>query len=502
MEMMAGRAGERMRRVRVLIRAGLGRLPIRVRLTAWYVLLLGVILTALGAFLSLRLRADLVAGVDATLDTQAEQIVFGLKDPDETEFRDISRLALAGPAGRGSAAQLLSPRGEVLETAREPVAAQPMLPPSRLAAVLRSGQPVRATVQLGPEREPFRVLAVPRTGHGGPTVVVVAASLVSVEDSLERLQLLLLLAVPGALALAGGGGWLLARRALLPVARMTSQAAEIGSERLHDRVTVPAAADELALLGRTLNAMLDRIERGVTQQRRLIDDASHELRTPLAILRAELDVGLRDERLGPHAIEVLGSATEEVARMSRLVDDLLTLAHADEGGLQLQPAPVRPAEVAASVVAKLRPMAQTKRITLSLEGDSPPVQADRSRLAQVLTNLVDNAVKYTAPGGAVRVRVWSDADSVGVSAHDTGPGIAPEALLRVFDRFFRVDTARSRGLGGSGLGLAICKEIAQAHGGRIWVESEPGVGSTFTLTLPRRPGSGSAAPRQDQASTR
>lgn len=491
-----------MRRVRVLIRAGLGRLPIRVRLTAWYVLLLGVILTALGAFLLLRLQADLVAGVDASLDTQAAQIVLGLQNPDEAEFRDISKLALVGLAERGSAAQLLSPRGEVLDSAREPVAAQPMLPPDRLTAVLGSGQPVRATVRLGPKREPFRVLAVRRTGRGGPSVVVVASPLSSVEDSVERLQLLLLLAVPGALALAGGGGWLLARRALLPVARMTSQAEAIGSERLHDRVTVPSAADELALLGRTLNAMLDRIERGVAQQRRLIDDASHELRTPLAILRAELDVGLRDERLGPHAIEVLGSATEEVARMSRLVDDLLTLAHADEGRLQLQPAPVRPAEVAASVVAKLRPMAQTKRITLSLEGDSPPVQADRSRLAQVLTNLVDNAVKYTAPGGAVRMRVWSDADSVGVSAHDTGPGIAPEALPRVFDRFFRVDTARSRGLGGSGLGLAICKEIAQAHGGRIWVESEPGVGSTFTLTLPRRRGSSSAAPRKDQASTR
>jgi heavy metal sensor kinase len=470
--------------MRPLVR--LARPPVRVRLTAWYVLLLGLILVALGAFLLLRLRADLVAEVDASLDTRAAQVALGLDGPGDGEFQDAGRVALAGLPRRDSAAQLCSARGDVLETVGEPVIRRPILPAARVAAVLRSGRPARTMVRLGGEDELFRVLAVPRTGGGSPSVVVVASSLAGVDESIDRLQLLLLLAIPGALALAGGGGWLLARKALLPVARMTRQAGAIGTEWLHDRITVPSAADELAQLARTLNAMLERIEGGVSEQRRLVADASHELRTPLAIIRAELDVGLRDAHLPPQATEVLQSATEEVARMSQVVDDLLTLAHADEGRLQLQPTPVRLAEVAASVVAKLRAAAETKLITLSLEGDSPPVEADQPSLTRVLTNLVDNAVKYTGPGGAVGVRVWSDAGSVGVSVHDNGVGISVEALPHVFDRFFRVDAARSRAQGGSGLGLAICKEIAQAHGGRIWAESEAGVGSTFTLTLPRR----------------
>jgi two-component system, OmpR family, sensor kinase len=470
----------------VRVRTPLGHLPIRVRLIAWYVVLLAAILVALSAFLLLRLRADLVAGVDGSLDARVAQITLGLQGPGDGEFRDVSNAALAGLPRRESAAQLLSRTGKVLEDSGDVVSGQPMIDLGRVRR-MRPGQQLHATFRLGPEHEKFRVLAVGLNRPQGAAVLAVGSSLEDVDESIDRLQLLLLIAIPGALALAGGGGWLLARKALLPVARITSQAGAIGGDRLHDRVTVPPAADELARLAETLNAMLDRIERSVVEQRRLVADASHELRTPLAIMRAELEVGLRGADLPPEAVEVLESSSEEVGRMSRIVDDLLVLAHADEGRLQLAREPLDLGELARTVTGKLRPLAEAKRIELSSEGGAGDVAADRARIAQVVANLLDNAVKYTEPGGVVRVAVWEEGHEGLLSVADTGPGIAPAVLPRVFDRFFRFDAARSRAQGGSGLGLAICKEIVEAHGGRIWAESRPDAGSSFTFALPRHP---------------
>ncbi len=466
--------------------ARLVRLPIRLRLTAWYLALLGLTLVALSGFLLLRLHADLVAGVDGSLDARAAEIILSLHDSGDGEFRPAGSAALAGLPRRASAAQLLSPDGRVLASAGDVIAVRPLLGSDRLKA-MRPGQQVRASDRLVPEHERFRVLATAFDSARGREILVVASSLEGVEESVERLQLLLLIAVPGALALVGGGGWLLAGKALLPVARMTRQAGAIGSDHLDERVSVPAARDELALLAATLNTMLGRIERSVTEQRRFLADASHELRTPLAILRAELEVGLRDADRSNGSAEVLASSLEEVERMSGVVEGLLTLARADEGRLELLPESVHLGEVACAVVAKLRPIAEAKRISLTLEGEGPEVVADRARIVQVVTNLLDNAVSYTAPGGTIQVRVWAAVDEAGLSVRDTGPGIAPAALPRVFDRFFRADTDRSRTGGGSGLGLAICKELVEAHGGRIGAESELGVGSTFAVLLPLQP---------------
>jgi heavy metal sensor kinase len=459
----------------------LARLPVRARLTAWYVLLLAVILAALGSFLLLRLRADLVAEVDNTLDSQAAGI---LADSDGLE-----PLPAAGVAGlpRGqTVAQLLSPTGRVRARAGAAAPAGSLLTPAMLRQAL-AGQQVRTEVRSGPNRARYRVLGLRQAGRGTPTVLVVASPLADVDRSVERLRLLLLVAGPMALVLAGGGGWLLARAALRPVGRMTEQAEAIGADRLHDRVSVPDAADELTRLARTLNGMLDRIERGVAEQRRFVADASHELRTPLAVMRAELEVALRGDDPAADASEVLGSAAEEVTRMSKIVDDLLTLAHRDENSLELLLTPVDLGGIAAEVAGQLRPLAEAGGLQLVVEAPSVPVMADQARITQVVTNLVDNAVKYTGDGGTVRVRVWQQDGGGGLTVADTGPGIGPEDLPKVFDRFFRLDAARTRARGGSGLGLAICKELVEAHGGRIWADSVPGAGSTFTLTLPAQP---------------
>jgi heavy metal sensor kinase len=318
-------------------------------------------------------------------------------------------------------------------------------------------------------------------------VLVVAESLRHVEESVHQVLLLLLLAGPAALAATALGGWWLARKALLPVGRMTSQAEEIGIDRLHDRIALPRARDEIRRLAVTLNAMLDRLERGVEEKRRMVADASHELRTPLAAMRAELDVSLMGDDLPPAGREVLESTREEVDRMSRIVDNLLTLARVDEGRLELLTTRVDLDEAADAAARPLRRLATAKKVQLTLNGRRCEAQADPQRLNQALTNFIENAIKFTQAGGEVSVTAWRRNGEVGVTVTDNGPGIPPEARTHIFDRFYRADLARTREGSGSGLGLAICREIAEAHGGRVWVDSEEGKGSAFSLALPVEP---------------
>src|SRR3989442_5325245 len=230
--------------------------------------------------------------------------------------------------------------------------------------------------------------------------------------------------------------------------------------------------------------MLDRLEEGVAAKHRLVADASHELRTPLAVMRSELDVSLRSDHLSAEAREVLESTEEEVERMTRIVENLLMLARIDDGRLPLLPARTDLGDVTFAVAEDLRPLAEAKGVRMEVEDGGAPVTADRDRLYQAVANLVDNAVKYTEPGGKVRVEAWRNRREAGVTVTDTRPGIPREVLPRVFDRFFRGDGARSMSNEGSGLGLAICQEIVRAHGGRVWAESEPGLGSSFSLALP------------------
>jgi signal transduction histidine kinase len=305
-----------------------------------------------------------------------------------------------------------------------------------------------------------------------------------VDRSVHRVLVLLLIAGPAALLATAGGGWWLARRALRPIERLRAHAQEIGGDRLDERLAVPPAGDEVARLAATLNTMLARIQSGVEEQHRLVADASHELRSPLAAMRSELDVSLRADELTPAARRVLESTREEVDRMSRTVDDLLTLSSADDGRLVLLLEPVDLRQVAAATVPAMASRARSRGIEISIEGDAAFGAGDAERLRQALGNLVDNAIKYSPPGATVQVRTWSTAGEVGVSVEDDGPGIPIALHERVFDRFFRADVARGRGTGGSGIGLSIVRAVAKAHAGRAWVELRPGGGSTFSVAIP------------------
>jgi heavy metal sensor kinase len=416
-------------------------------------------------------------------------------NPGQPSIEDLVR-ELFGASPFERFLQLLDPGGHPL--AMSPNVAGRRLRPSEEALTNATlGLPTYETVDLG-ERHPVRLLTYP-VMEGGRVVqlVRVAISLEGVNTALRNFLLAAAALLPVGTLLAGTGGYLLARRALRPVDQMIQAARRIEAANLSERVADPGADDELGRLARTLNEMLDRLEGAFGEVRRFTADASHELRTPLTILKGEVEVALRAARDPAEYRKVLESSLEEVNRMARMVENLLTLSRADAGQLTLDRKPVDLGLVLARVVARGRGLGEPRGVAVSLaEGPPATVLADAERLEQAFFNLVDNGVKYTPAGGRVAV-CWRlapaqaadggrrpAADLVAVEVRDTGIGIGAADRDLVFGRFYRADRARSRAEGGSGLGLAIVKSILEAHGGSVAVESSLGHGSTFTITLP------------------
>jgi signal transduction histidine kinase len=336
---------------------------------------------------------------------------------------------------------------------------------------------------LGSDAQQFR-LALRRTRFQGTDRVVVAGqSLQPVERSIRRVAVLLLLACPAALLATAIGGWALARRSLRPVAQMATTAEAIGVDRLSDRLQEPRSRDELAHLASTLNTMLDRVQDGVEEQRRLVADASHELRTPLAAMRSEIDVSLRADDLPPAARDVLASSREEVDGMSRTVDDLLTLAAVDGAALDLRTERVDLAGAAGAVIEGLASLAGRRGVAVEQRGGRVAVLADPLRLAQAVRNVVENAIEFSPEGGTVVVTTSASGRTGLLTVEDAGPGIPAELRARVFERFFRVDASRARATGGSGLGLAISREVVEAQQGRVRAECRA-VGAALVIELP------------------
>jgi heavy metal sensor kinase len=469
-------------------------LPLRWRLTAWYAGMLTAIVVLLGVFLVHQLRAALVDSLDAELAAGAAAVAAAVLDDADDPFvargldgddhEDFDAAAQATLPSASGVVQLVDRQGTVLAQYGQ-VVRQRAVVPAALREQALAGSPVRLTAPVEAGGAPYRLRVSALPGPDGG-VLVIALNLQRVDDDVRQLLLLLSLAGPAALAATVLAGYAMARKALRPVERMTRDAQDIDSERLSERVAVPATRDEIGLLAVTLNAMLDRIESEVERQRQLVADASHELRTPLAVMRTELDVSLRADDLPPAAQDVLLSTREEVDRMRTTVDNLLTLAAADEGRIELLTLGVSAAEVVEGATRPLQALAAARALRLEATGEPWVAQADPHRLRMVVTNFVTNAIAHSPRGGVVEVSTWAGADEVGITVTDSGPGVPADERERLFDRFYRLDSARGRGAGGSGsgLGLAICREVAAAHGGRVWVDSAPGGGSAFSIALP------------------
>jgi heavy metal sensor kinase len=327
--------------------------------------------------------------------------------------------------------------------------------------------------------------------RAGPRVVriLAGASTAGVQLVPQRLLGVMLLTAPLIVTASVLIGYYLVERTLRPLDVIVDDMEAITDGRsLHRRLAEPKATDELARLAATLNAMLARLERSFVSLRRFTADASHELKTPLTVLRSGIERALTHPRTAPEIMEVLDETLAEVNRMAELVDSLLTLARADEGRAPLHFEATDLRELMGELAETAGILGEQAGVEVGVAVLERPlvVQVDKSRIRQLLMNLLTNAIKYTPTGGKVSIDCALAEGSVAFAVHDTGIGIAPGDLPHIFDRFWRADPARSRTgqRPGVGLGLAICKWIAEAHGGTITVQSRPARGTTFTVTIP------------------
>jgi len=437
------------------------RLPIRVRLTLAFAVVMAVVLTAMGLFVYLRVGGALLSSVDQALRSQAGEAVGRAHESGSLVDNDAT--------GGTTLAELLDRSGAVVRS--DP----PHLPKLTARPVAAGG--AFGNVSLSRPAGDWRFFALPV--RGGRATVVVARSLEPREEALARLLRELLIAAPLALLLASLAGYGIASGALRPVEMMRRRAAVV-SAPVPDRLPVPAARDELSRLATTLNEMLARLEAAFDHERRFVADASHELRTPLALLRAELDLALRRPRSVAELEAALRSAAAETERLSRLTEELLLIARSDQGSLPLAPTPTNVTPLFDTVARRFESRAEAEGRAIRVASCDARVDVDVLRVEQALSNLVDNALVYGE--GTIDLYAVPRDDMLELHVADSGAGFPPSFVPRAFDRFSRADEAR--GYGGSGLGLSIVALIAGAHGGNAGIAHAGPGGADVWLTVP------------------
>ncbi|HEX4794443.1 MAG TPA: ATP-binding protein [Humisphaera sp.] len=322
--------------------------------------------------------------------------------------------------------------------------------------------------------------------------ILVGRSIARELDELHQLAWLLCVCGGGVMAIGLAGGWMLSRKAVKPIAAMSQAAAEISASNLSRRINTNGTQNELTDLARVLNSTFDRLETAFAQQVRFTADASHELRTPLSVIHSQAELALSKERSAAEYRQTIEACLRAARRMKSLAESLLMLARADAGKLELKNEECDLETLTQECIDMVQPLAEQKRVTIESRLRPAHITGDSFRIAQVITNLLTNAIHYNREGGTITVTLEDEPTGALLTIADTGVGIPPDDARNIFQRFFRVDKARSRQAGGSGLGLAICKSILDAHGGSIDFQSEVEKGTTFRVRLPK-----SVAARQD-----
>ncbi len=440
---------------------------LRARLLLWYTLILAVVIAVFAATVCYLFWRSLVADIDAGLQASAAALVSGLQPTSSGEF------------------DLVLPSEYRQEDGVPP-------PQAYYAVWNRDGEIVdRSAGEFGIP-PPAGPLVRTRDGRRERAVRAVDEAIVLVGRDLSDARRDVL-AFAGTAA-AGGvtalvlslvGGWFLVGRALAPVSRISQAAAAMSAGDLTARIAVERTENELEQVALALNQAFDHLHLALENERRFTADASHELRTPLATLSAEIEWALARDRSDDEYRRCLETARRASDRMRRVVERLLTLARADSAEMSLQRAAVGLAPVVGDALAIVRPLAEQKHVTIDTRLDAATVVGDRDRLTDLVTNLFSNAIQYNRDGGQVSVELWPDGSDACLRVRDTGTGIAPDDLPRIFDRFYRADKARASHSGGAGLGLAIAKWIVEAHGGRIACQSTAGQGTEVLVRLPR-----------------
>jgi two-component system, OmpR family, sensor kinase len=479
---------------------------VRTRLTVWYSAVLAVVLVVVCLTTYVIVRQTSMQRTDADLAALADS------------FLATFQAELAGE-GTGPARTLVPPAHQAMIEHRSQNDAFVVLGPDggRIAAssdAALSDEAVNPLLARAVDSEQFRHFESQAAEHDFETIrdgrararlytrlfeadgktltLIILHSLRAQHEVLETIQLTFVWMILLGLLLAASGGYFLARKSLQPVAAMGTQARRIGATNLHERLAVQNPHDELGQLAATFNDLLNRLDQSFERQRRFIADASHELRTPLAILRGEAEVAMSQKnRSAEEYLESLTILHQEARRLTKIVEDLFTLTRADSGQYRLAAQEVYLEEVVADCAHSVRTLAKGKNIELNVDaGSECPMQGDPELLRRMILNLLDNAIKYTGPGGRVEIACRAGDADCEVHVTDTGSGIPAELQGRVFERFFRADQARSRSEkdGGAGLGLSIAQWIAQAHHGRLELAHSDRGGSHFAVFLPLHKG--------------
>ena len=476
---------------------------LRVRLTAWYSLVLALTLIVLAGTAYWIVARNSMARTDADLAQLADAFLVTFDD----EMKDGE--SSAGFAGAANQSMLEHRYRDhilaIVDSSGGVLAKSPDLPisdphsrneapsivssPALQTLARDSWNKERAFAMVRGQHIVYRAFFRRFETNHQAYELIILRSLRAQHEMLERLRLTFAWMIPVGLALAAVGGYFLTKKTLAPVAAMGAKAGHITAANLHERLPVRNPSDELGRLASTFNGLLDRLDRSFDRQRRFIADASHELRTPVAILSGEAEVALSQGERSPEEYrESLGVLHQEAKRLARIVEDLFTLTRADSGQYQLSPTDFYLDELVSSCVHSTRTLALAKNIVLTSNASGElPIRADESLLRRLFLNLIDNAVKYTEPRGRITLEARAVSAGYEVAISDTGPGIPPELQPRIFERFFRVDPSRSRTAqngGGAGLGLSIARWIAEAHHGHLELTRSDSAGSTFAVFLP------------------
>jgi heavy metal sensor kinase len=473
---------------------------VRFRITAWYASLLAGLLILFAIFIYFTLEHFLEINLRESLSRDAQTIGEALlKNVDETGEGYVVKEMEEHFAPRITSRFLRVTRSDGSLLYESGIPDNRAFNPSRIAPErlnsLRSWREEQMT-----DGSPLLIHSNPYIDRTGKRYVIEAgAPYDEIESVLHELLFSFAIAFPLMLGIAIGGGYGIMRRVVRPLDDIATTAERITSRNLNERVPVAATGDEIERLALSLNRMMGRLEESFHHINRFSADASHEIRTPLAIIRGELETAHQASELSPEMRETVRSALEEAERLSRIVEQLLEISRLEAGETLVDRTRFDFSEMTRTTVEHMRLLAEEKNQQLAFESNRVlEIEGDRMRLKQIVVNLVDNAIKYTPEGGAVSVSCTAIDGKAVLEVADNGLGVPSEAAAQIFDRFYRVDKARSRQLGGAGLGLAIVKSICIAYGGTITLRHPDGPGVVFRVELPMYPSSnGERVPRSD-----
>ena len=461
---------------------------VRGRLTLFYVSVLAVALVIVGALIYVLLARALFVRVDETLLAGVGIAATSLSNDLEEgqDYEDAARSTVAEQASEAQMLAIYDGQGRLIaESGRDPELEITL--PSSDALADRNARLQTTIERDGDDRHRLAVrrVSLPAAEY----IVVVGADLDPMDEELEFLRRILGYMVPIALVIAAIGGWFLARKSLAPVVAMAERARRIGVENLSERLPVANPRDELGHLAETFNELLGRLEASMIQQRQFMADASHELRTPVTTTRTAAAVALQQQHRDESDYrDTLTIVEEQAARLSRVVDDMFTLARADAGNYPVRMTPMYLDEVIDEIIRAARVIAATRNVSVdAVVVPSAAFTGDEELIRRMVANLVDNAIRHTGEGTTVRVELDATDAGYAIAVKDHGPGIPPEIRPHIFERFFRADASRRRGAhDGAGLGLALARWIAHAHGGDVTLARSSPSGSTFVVVLPAR----------------